>query len=252
MLWNRFVHCFKKSLSLDFAFRSSFRNQLHLIESIGHCIIINVKEVTDMEKIEQFNLKKDEIARLKKKFHELQEGRQTLSVLIDGYIAEYRKSLDADTGKIDLACRKRKPKFKKLVFDEKGIYYSTFEIAVALGRNRSSITRTLVSMNKSKEWRNKLAPLQKKSRASNGDLITIYHEDIIGLILDHYEEEYLLRFSNPRRGDPSYAPNIQELRRFWDYLKSTDTPHGNLIQSCKAQLRQDSKYKTNPDRLYRH
>lgn len=211
--------------------------------------MINIKEIVYME---HFNLKKDEMERLKKKFHELQKGRQTISVLIDEYIADYQKSLDADTGKMDSARRKSKPKFKKLVFDEKGIYYSTFEIAVALGRTRSSITRTLVSMNKSKEWKDKLAPLQKNSKASNGNLITIYHEDVIGLILDHYEVEYLLRFSNPRRGDQSSAPDIQELRRFWDYLKSTDTSHGNIMPSCKDQPRRNTKYKPNQARLFQH
>ena len=203
--------------------------------------------------MDHFNLKKDEMERLKKKFKELQEGRQTLSVLIDEYIADYQKSLGADSGSVDSSCKKSKSKFKKLVFDERGIYYSTFEIAVVLGRNRSSITRTLVSMNKSKEWKDKLAPLQKNSKASNGNLITIYHEDVIGLILDHYEEEYLLRFSSPRRGDPSCAPDIQELRRFWNDLKLTEKPQENLTPSGNPQrLSQNREYKRTPAPLFQH
>ena len=39
------------------------------------------------------------------------------------------------------------------------------------------------------------------------------------MILDLYEEEYLLRFSEHRSGNIENATDIKEVRRFWNYLK---------------------------------
>ena len=70
--------------------------------------------------------------------------------------------------------------------------------------------------------------LRKSSKAANGLSVFVYHRDIFDLIVDRYEEEYLRRFSEPRRGDRDNAPDIEEVRRFWQYLKA------------KAQAQQES------------
>ena len=82
------------------------------------------------------------------------------------------------------------------------------------------IARTLLSMEREEGWRVRLLALRKSSKAANGLSVFVYHQDIFDLIIDRYEEEYLRRFSEPRWGNKNNAPNIEEMRRFWNYLKA--------------------------------
>ena len=64
----------------------------------------------------------------------------------------------------------------------------------------------------------------------NGRTVQVYHKEIFDLLLDLYEDEYLLRFSQPRRGDNNSAPDILELRRFWQYLKDFEIFNSHIIE----------------------
>ena len=73
--------------------------------------------------------------------------------------------------------------------------------------------------------------------------IEVYHQDIFDLLLDYYEEEYLLRFAEPRHGNIETAPDINELRHFWRHLramesiqKSTFVVGGFVPQSREIEL----------------
>ena len=50
----------------------------------------------------------------------------------------------------------------------------------------------------------------------------MYHQDIFDVLMDWYEEEYLLRFARPRHGDVESAPNIEDLRQFWRGLHTQE------------------------------
>lgn len=106
---------------------------------------------------------------------------------------------------------------------ENGFYWSIRNIAIVLRRNRSSITRTMNKMKVSEKWTNKLSSLRRNVKSETGIDIEVYHQDIFDLFLDYYEEEYLLRFAEPRHGNIETAPDINELRRFWKHLRAMES-----------------------------
>ena len=55
-------------------------------------------------------------------------------------------------------------------------------------------------------------------KSANGNKIFVYSEEIFDLLMDRYEEEYLQRFTKPRRDNSDNAPDIEELCKFWRYL----------------------------------
>ena len=46
------------------------------------------------------------------------------------------------------------------------------------------------------------------------------YQDIFELLLDYYEEKYLLRFAEPRHGNTENALDINE---FWKYIKTMES-----------------------------
>lgn len=70
----------------------------------------------------------------------------------------------------------------------------------------------------SEGWCSRLLALRHTDKASNGLTIHSYSREIFDLIVDRYEEEYLQRFASPRHGEPK---DIDEIRRFWHYLKQS-------------------------------
>ncbi|MBQ7153938.1 MAG: hypothetical protein IJR85_00050 [Synergistaceae bacterium] len=73
-------------------------------------------------------------------------------------------------------------------------------------------------MERSEGWCSRLLAIRRTDKAANGLTIYSYSREIFDLIVDHYEEEYLQRFANPRHGPPK---DIDEVRRFWKYLKQS-------------------------------
>ena len=96
------------------------------------------------------------------------------------------------------------------------------DIAILLGKQRTSITRTLIKLERSEEWRARLIPMSRYVKATNGDSIYAYTQEIFDLLIDHYEEEYLQRFLTPRRCRPDKMPDEISVRKFWQYLKASD------------------------------
>lgn len=88
----------------------------------------------------------------------------------------------------------------------------------SLGRSQPAISITLSNIERSKGWVSRLLPLRKQVKSANGNKIFVYSEGIFDLLIDMYENEYLLRFSKPRRGNKNNATDIEEIRKFWKYL----------------------------------
>lgn len=171
-----------------------------------------------------FNLPVEATERLKMKFNEFQKARREVHDLLVDYAADYSQFKGNTLERQESLRRKyskRAPDLNHLVWDSEGeVYWNAPDIAIVMGRNQSSIARTLLSMERDEGWRVRLLALRKSSKAANGLLVFAYHQDIFDLIIDRYEEEYLRRFSEPRRGDKENAPDIEEVRRFWNYLKA--------------------------------
>ena len=181
-----------------------------------------------------FDLPEEVAARLKIKFEEFQQARKKIHELLVAYAADYSHSKGntlARQESLREKYSKRAPDMNHLVWNDKGeVYWNAPDIAIVMGRNQSSIARTLLNMEREEGWRLRLLALRKSSKAANGLSVFVYHQDIFDLIIDRYEEEYLRRFSEPRRGDRDNALDIEEVRRFWNHLKAGAQAQGLFHQ----------------------
>ena len=173
-----------------------------------------------------FRLTQDTMTRLRMKFAEFQHNRNVLGDVIDDYIADYRQTSGSMLSRQEVLKEKylkRSPNFTHLIWsddeDNNQIWWTAADIAIVLGREKSSVTRTLASMERSEGWCSKLLALRRTDKAANGLTIFSYRREIFDLIIDRYEEEYLMRFSNPRHGNNIREEDFSEIKRFWDYMK---------------------------------
>ena len=186
-----------------------------------------------------FALSQDTIDRLHAKFSEFQYNREILSELIDDYTADYRQASGTTLVRQETLREKyskRAPNFSHLIWndDDNTELWTAADIAIVLGRDKSSVTRTLAVMESSEGWCSRLLALRHTDKAANGLTIYSYSREIFDLIIDHYEEEYLQRFANPRHGPPK---DIDEVRRFWKYLKqSAEANRMNILSHEEHEL----------------
>ena len=178
-----------------------------------------------------FKLSEDTVSRLKAKFEEFQNARKKVHELITRYVADYRQfdgKPDDRKEFLDEKYSPQAPSLSHLVFDENQIYWNVNDIAILLGRTQQAISATLLNIERSEGWVSRLLPLRRQTKSANGNKIFVYSEEIFDLIIDRYEEEYLLRFVEPRRGNPDNASDIEEIRRFWNYLKEFESSSNRL------------------------
>ena len=183
--------------------------------------------------MKKFAISEKDIKLLEAKFKEFQDTRNTILMSLVSYISDYQKYYDSssnDKDKSDGYLQKKYSwhtlKINYLFNSGSGFYWSIRNIAIVLGRNRSSITRIINKMKNSYNWRERLSALHKSVKSDSGFSVDVYHQDIFDLILDYYEEGYLLRFTEHRhRGEKTSQDihDINELHRFWDYLKSMES-----------------------------
>ena len=169
-----------------------------------------------------FNLSDDTVAKLQRKFFQFQNSRKIVHELLLDYVADYRQFLGSHDDRkefLERQFRHRVPNFSHLISSDNQIFWHVSDIAIILGKNQSSISRTLSSIERSEDWNFRLIAIRKPVKSANGNSIFVYQQDIFDLIIDKYEEEYLLRFSSPRWGSKDNAPNLEEIKRFWNYLK---------------------------------
>ena len=163
----------------------------------------------------------EEKSRLRTQFQYFRGERRRIMVDTIKYIALYKAPyMPPEVRKLYL--NKKAPRnYYPFVIDD-GFYWSVKNIALLNVKSRSSIIRTMQRMSGLDEWREKLSPLKRTAATEKGRVIDVYHQDIFDLLLDFWEEEYLMRFAKPRRGDPAKAPSIDELRSYWESLKAED------------------------------
>ena len=165
-------------------------------------------------------------AKLKAKYQAFKKVRDDLSIFLVSFIADYMRLQNDDASK-----RKRYLRRKYGLFTPRINYqfntgecflWSVRNIAIVLGRDRSSIIRILSKMRTSSYWLNRISHLHSVITSYEGGYIDVYHQDIFDVLMDWYEEEYLLRFARPRHGDVESAPNIEDLRQFWRGLHTQE------------------------------
>lgn len=177
-----------------------------------------------------FRLSNDTIERLTAKFKAFQEDREIVRSLLDDYVADYRRFTGTELARQEYLREKyarRAPRLSHLVWDDDdgSPLWGVADIAIVLGRDRSSLSRTLVKMQETDGWSARLVALRKLVGKSEVAPVYAYRKGIFDLVIDYYEEDYLLRFTKPRRGAPRAAEDEEEIRRFWNYLKMAERSH---------------------------
>ena len=133
------------------------------------------------------------MSRLRAKFNEFQQNRDILIEILDDYTADYRQTAGSTLKRQEVLQErysKRAPKFSHLIWDEEGNseLWTASDIAIVLGRDKSSVTRTLALMERSEGWCSRLLAVRHTSKATNGLTIYSYSREIFDIIIDRYEE----------------------------------------------------------------
>ncbi|MBQ7221157.1 MAG: hypothetical protein IJS28_09270 [Synergistaceae bacterium] len=174
-----------------------------------------------------FRLSNNTMLLLQKRFQEFTEARMTVHANIQAYINSYQNFTGKRSDRqaeLEKEYMPRSPHMGWLIFREgKDILWQENDIAVLMGRSQASISRVLDRMEHSLGWCSRLLALSEETKSANNVTITAYHEGIFDLIFDKYEDEYLSRFIQPRRG--SNPPDAEEVMRFWEYLKEDSALH---------------------------
>ena len=171
-----------------------------------------------------FNLSSNTIERLTAKFFEFQKARTIVQRLMTDYVKDYYQIQTHKSEREAILKEKYDPLAPNtshlVCITENLFYWNIIDIAIIMGRNETSISRTIAQMRKSILWKEKTLILQHNSKSNNGNSIFTYDNRIFSLIFDYYEDEYLLRFSKPRRTTRNKTQDITELRAFWHFLKT--------------------------------
>ena len=173
-----------------------------------------------------FHLSDENIQKLRHKFSLFQRERIIIHDLLKNYAADYRQFEGSYAKRYEYLRKKyisQSPDLTHLIFQDNSILWSVYDIAIVLGRHLTSINRNIKKIEQIEGFCARLLAIRENTKNPKGRTIQVYHEEIFDLLLDLYEDEYLLRFSEPRRGNKEFAPNITEVRRFWQYLKDCET-----------------------------
>ncbi len=118
-----------------------------------------------------FNLPDKVMSRMQEKFKEFQQTRNATMIFLVSYIADYQKYHSSQSNHKRFLHQKyswQTPKINYLFNSEDGFYWSIRNIAIVMGRNRSSITRTMNKMKVSEEWNDKLSSLRRNIKSETG------------------------------------------------------------------------------------
>ena len=170
-----------------------------------------------------FRLTRQQMNRLKFRFEQFRNARLQVHRLMKEYIDDY-KNFQGDSsdrqeyleGKYIMLA----PSHSHIKFDgEENVLWSPDDIALLTGRRQSTISRVILRMQRSPGWCSRLAALSVDSKSANNNDVKFYRSGIFDLIFEKYEEEYLSRYTRPRRGNSADA---KEVLRFWNYLKDSN------------------------------
>lgn len=169
------------------------------------------------------------MSRLKSRYDEFRRARLQVHRLMKEYVADYTSFEGNSSDRQEYLAGKYiplAPVHSHLKIDDpENILWSPDDIALLIGRDASSISRVLHRMENSPGWCSRLAALTDDAKSANNNAIHVYHSGIFDLIFDKYEDEYLARYTRPRKG---HSPDPQEVMRFWDCLKAAEFDDNTL------------------------
>ena len=186
-----------------------------------------------------FKLSRQQMNRLKFRFEQFRNARLQVHRLMKEYIDDYKNFQGDSTDRQEYLEGKYimlAPSHSHIKFDgEEIVLWSPDDIALLTGRRQSTISRVIKRMERTPGWCSRLAALSVDSKSANNNDVKIYRNGIFDLIFDKYEDEYLARYTRPRRGN---SPDSKEVLRFWNYLKDSkfhDNYDSEILRVAKSE-----------------
>ncbi|MDO4787434.1 MAG: hypothetical protein Q4A13_10880, partial [Fretibacterium sp.] len=166
--------------------------------------------------------------KLTNKFLSFCEARASIRRRMESYVLDYQVH-DAGAAhkyeRLEEQYAADRPDLSRLSADEDGIVlWSMRDVAIVLGRNVSSVMRTLRRMENSPEWGERLNGLTHRSENPGRGAATLYAGGIFDAVVDFYEDAYVARVTHPRHGAPLPEERVLAVRAFWRWLR--ENPDG--------------------------
>ena len=163
---------------------------------------------------------------LTKKFLLFRDDREKIRRRMENYVLDYPLHETGATRKYELLEEQysvNTPNLNHLIFSKGGSsLWSARDIAIVLGRNVSSVSRTLKKMYEKTEWAERLTALSVTPENPGRDAVTLYHSEVFDTIVDYFEYGYLERITHPRNGIPMMKEEREAVFTFWRALKKTN------------------------------
>lgn len=166
--------------------------------------------------------------KLTNKFLSFCEARSSIRRRMESYVLDYQVH-DAGAAhkyeRLEEQYAADPPDLSRLSAEEDGIVlWSMRDVAIVLGRNVSSVMRTLRRMENSPGWGERLNGLTHRSENPGRGAATLYAGGIFDAVVDFYEDAYVARVTHPRHGAPLPEERVLAVRAFWRWLR--ENPDG--------------------------
>lgn len=166
--------------------------------------------------------------KLTDKFLSFCEARASIRRRMESYVLDYQLH-DAGAAhkyeRLEEQYAADRPDLSRLSPNEEGtMLWSMRDVAIVLGRNVSSVMRTLRRMESVWGWAERLNGLTHRSENPGRGAATLYSGGIFDAIVDFYEDAYVARVTHPRHGAPLPEARVLAVRAFWRWLK--ENPDG--------------------------
>lgn len=166
--------------------------------------------------------------KLANKFLSFCEARASIRRRMESYVLDYQLH-DAGAAhkyeRLEEQYSADRPDLSRLSPNEEGtMLWSMRDIAIVLGRNVSSVMRTLRRMENSPKWGERLNGLTHRRDNPGRGAATLYAGGIFDAVVDFYEDAYVARVTHPRHGAPLPEAHILAIRAFWRWLR--ENPDG--------------------------
>ncbi|MDR3355490.1 MAG: hypothetical protein LBO21_10655 [Synergistaceae bacterium] len=169
----------------------------------------------------------DTISRMADKFSSFQEDRAKIHDRMESYVRDYGVYEGSAARRYEMLedeYADGAPDLSHLVLREDGsaasALWSMRDMAIILGRNVSSVLRTIRKMNDRPEWSAILAAREYRQEKNGRDASVLYDSGIFEVIVDYFESVYLERLTCPRHGKPMTDEERRAAYSLWNYMKA--------------------------------
>jgi hypothetical protein len=172
-------------------------------------------------------LSQDTISRMADKFSSFREDRVKIRNRMENYVRDYNAYEGSATRRYEMLEEEYAdgaPDLSHLVPGSDGeassALWSMRDMAIILGRNVSSILRTIRRMKDSPEWGAALAAHESRPAEGGRGAAVLFDSGVFDVVVDFFESVYLERFTSPRRGTPMTGAEREAAYSLWEYMKA--------------------------------